>query len=321
MPRKPRLHYPGAVYHVILRGNAKQDIFFDTEDRRRFLVFLHDGIERYRFRLHGYCLMTNHLHLAIQVEEITLSRIMQSLSLRYTKWVNWRQDRIGHLFHGRYKAVAVEADNYLSQLVAYLHLNPVRARMVENPADYPWSSHRAYLALEQAPWLTTELVLSQLSDKPRRARKLFGEFVEASADEGHRPEFHGMNTQDSRILGDDTFIEEVLRGEAPMRMVTTMDNVLAAVREVCGLTAEEMASASQGVRVSEGRALAAWGVLNLCEATLTELGKIVGRDVTSLSSAARRLVSRAKKGDEVAARMDSVRNAADQLCSIHLGER
>src|SRR5262245_7457233 len=124
MPRKPRLHYHGAVYHVILRGNAKQDIFFDAEDRRRFLSFLEDCIERFGFRVHGYCLMTNHIHLALQVGEVPLSRIMQNLTLRYTKWVNWRQDRIGHLFHGRYKAVMVEADNYLAQLVVYLHLNP-----------------------------------------------------------------------------------------------------------------------------------------------------------------------------------------------------
>lgn len=316
MPRKPRIHNPGAVYHVILRGNAKQDIFFDPEDRRRFLVLLHDGMERYGFRLHGYCLMTNHLHLAIQVGEISLSRIMQNLSLRYTKWINWRQDRIGHLFHGRYKAIMVEADNYLAQLVAYLHLNPVRARMVENPGDYPWSSHRAYLGLEQAPCLTTELVLSQFSNGEKRGRQLFREFVDASADEGHRPEFHGMNILDSRVFGDDTFIEEVLRDEQPMHAVTTMDDVLAAVREICGLTAEDMLSPAQGVRVSEGRALAAWGVLYLCNGTLTELGGIVGRDVSSLSSAARRLISRSKKDSEAAARMDLVSKVAAKFASL-----
>jgi putative transposase len=177
MARKPRIHFPGAIYHIILRGNAKQEIFFDEGDRHRFLVLLKDGIERYKFCLHGYCLMTNHLHLVIQVSEITLSRIMQNLSLRYTKWINWRHDRIGHLFHGRYKAIIVDADNYLSQLVAYLHLNPVRASMSENPADYPWSSHRAYLGLEQSPCLTTELVLSHFSPGKEIARRLFKELT------------------------------------------------------------------------------------------------------------------------------------------------
>jgi REP element-mobilizing transposase RayT len=310
MPRKPRIHNPGAVYHVILRGNARQDIFFDAEDRRRFLAILQNGIERYGFRLHGYCLMTNHLHLVIQVGEIPLSRIMQNLSLRYTKWINWSQNRIGHLFHGRYKAVMVEADNYLAQLVAYLHLNPVRAGICENPIDYPWSSFRAYLGLEQAPWLTTEPVLSQFSPRLKRAREVFQEFVEASALEGHRPEFHGNNSADGRVLGNDTFVDEVLRNETAKPVAVTIDNCLGAVCEVCGLTMEEMHSPTKGLRVSEGRALVAWVVLNFCDGTLTELGRNVGRDVTTLSSAVKRLVSRSKKDAGIASRMDSVREAA-----------
>ena len=305
------------MYHVILRGNAKQDIFFNAEDRRRFLVLLQNGIERYGFRLHGFCLMTNHLHLVIQVGEIPLSRIMQNLSLRYTKWINWSQNRIGHLFHGRYKAVMVEADNYLAQLVAYLHLNPVRAGICENPIDYPWGSHRAYLGLEQASWLTTEPVLSQFSSRIKRARELFREFVEASALEGHRPEFHGKNLADGRVLGNDSLVDAVLRNEPAMPVAVTIDNGLVAVCEVCGLTMEEMRSASKGLRVSEGRALAAWRVLNLCDGTLTELGRNVGRDVTTLSSAVKRLVLRSKKDDEVAARMDSVREAAIEFARLH----
>lgn len=316
MPRKPRIHNPGAVYHVILRGNAKQDIFFDAEDRRRFLVLLQYGIERYGFRLHGYCLMTNHLHLVIQVGEIPLSRIMQNLSLRYTKWINWSQNRSGHLFHGRYKAVMVEANNYLSQLVAYLHLNPARAGICENPLDYPWSSFRAYLGLEQASWLTTEPILSQFSPRLKRARELFREFVEARALEGHRPEFHGKNAADGRVLGNDTLVDKVLRNERTKPVAVTIDNALVAVCEACGLTVEEMRSPSKGLRVSEARALAAWLVLNFCGGTLTELGRNVGRDVTTLSSAVKRLVSRSKKDGEIAARMDSVRKAAIEFARV-----
>jgi putative transposase len=310
MPRKPRIHNPGAVYHVILRGNARQDIFFNTEDRRRFHVLLQEGIKRYGYRLHGYCLMTNHLHLVIQVGEVPLSRIMQNLSLRYTKWINWRHNRIGHLFQGRYKAVMVEADNYLAQLVAYLHLNPVRAGIGKDAIDYPWSSYRAYLGLEQVPWLTTEPVLSQFSSREKRARELFREFMEECVHEGHRPEFHGKNAYDGRVFGNDTFVDEVLRNESTELAAVTIDNVLAAVHEVCCLSVEEMRSPSKGIQVSEGRALAAWGVLNFSDGTLTELGKSVGRDVTTLSSAAKRLLSRSEKDAEIAARMDSVRKAA-----------
>jgi len=316
MPRKPRIHNPGAVYHVIMRGNAQKDIFFNAEDRRRFLALLQNGIERSGFRLHGYCLMTNHLHLVIQVGEIPLSRIMQNLSLRYTKWINWSQNRIAHLFHGRYKAVMIEADNYLAQLVAYLHLNPVRAGICENPIEYPWSSFRAYLGLEQSSWLTTKPVLSQFSPRLKRARELFREFVEASILEGHRPEFHGKNAADDRVLGDDTFVDEVLRNELTKPVAVTIDNSLGAVCKVCGLTVEEMRSPSKGLRVSEGRALAAWVVLNFCDGTLTELGRNVGRDVTTLSSAVKRLISRSKKDGEIAARMNSVREAAIEFARL-----
>ena len=91
MSRKPRIHFSGALYHVMLRGNGGADIFFEENDRHRFLFFLQQGIENHSFRVHAYCLMTNHIHLAIQVGKVPLSRIMQNLGLRYTRWVNWRR--------------------------------------------------------------------------------------------------------------------------------------------------------------------------------------------------------------------------------------
>jgi len=315
MPRKPRLHYPGAVYHVILRGNAKQDIFFDVEDRHRFLAIIQECIERFEFRIHGYCLMTNHIHLALQVGEVSLSRIMQNLSLRYTKWINWRHDRIGHLFHGRFKAVLVEADAYLSQLVAYLHLNPVRARMTKAPEEYRWSSHQAYLGLDQCQWLTTEFVLSQFSSRESKARTAFQEFV-ACSDEGHRPEFHGVNLTDSRVFGDDTFVQDVLGNAPNSSTVPTIDDLLTAVQEVCEVTAEEMAAPGQGIRISEARALAAWGVRSFTNSTLTELAGRLGRDTTSLCSAAKRLEARSKDDGVVAGRMEAVKKVSEKFATL-----
>ncbi|MBJ6726008.1 transposase, partial [Geomesophilobacter sediminis] len=97
MARKHRLHYPGAYYHVILRGNAQQDIFFSDKDRYRFYLLLQEGIERYGCSIHAFCLMTNHVHLLYQVDTIPFSRIIQNLSFRYARWVNWRRSRVGHL--------------------------------------------------------------------------------------------------------------------------------------------------------------------------------------------------------------------------------
>ena len=137
MARKARIHYPGALYHVILRGNARQDIFIDDGDRYRFYLLMQEGIARYRHSIHAFCLMTNHLHLLIQVADIPLSRIMQNLSFRYTRWSNGRQWQSGHLFQGRYKAVLVNGDEYLLELVRYLHLNPVRAGLVKIRLSFP----------------------------------------------------------------------------------------------------------------------------------------------------------------------------------------
>jgi len=151
MARKPRIHIPGGVYHVMLRGNGGQDIVFCDEDRYHLYLLVQEGVGRFGYRVHGFCWMTNHLHLAVQVGEIALSRCMQNLAFRYTRWINRRERRMGHLFQGRYQAVLVERDSYLLELVRYIHLNPVRTGMVKAPRDYPWSGHRAYLGEEVIP--------------------------------------------------------------------------------------------------------------------------------------------------------------------------
>jgi putative transposase len=194
MARKPRIHTPGAIYHVILRGNARQDIFSDDKDRYRLYEIFDKSIERFQHRILAFCLMTNHVHLAIQVDEVSLSRIMQNVSMRYTQWFNWRHKKSGHVFQGRYKAVMVDGDVYLLELAAYIHLNPVRARICDWPNGYRWSSHRAYLGKESLSWLETGSILSQFSVKVRRARALFAEFVEDRVAEGRRKEFHGEKT-------------------------------------------------------------------------------------------------------------------------------
>ena len=111
MARKPRLHVPGGLYHVMLRGNGGADIFFSKADRKRFYALLEEGGQRFGTRLHGFCLMTNHVHLVLQAGEAPLSRPMQNLAFRYTRHVNARRKRVGHLFQGRYKALLVDGDS------------------------------------------------------------------------------------------------------------------------------------------------------------------------------------------------------------------
>lgn len=177
MTRKSRIHYPGAVYHAILRGNNKQTIFFSDEDRTQFCLFLQETIEQYDCRIHGFCLMTNHVHLAVQVNLVPLSKNMQSLCTKYARWINWRYQRVGHLFQGRYKAILVEINSYLVELIRYIHLNPVRAKLVEQAKDYSWSGHKTYLGLEEIPWLTTDWVLSTFAEDRQLAQKHYKEFI------------------------------------------------------------------------------------------------------------------------------------------------
>lgn len=292
MARKPRIHYSGACYHVILRGNAKQDIFHGDEDRLRFYLLMQEGTERYGHRIHAFCLMTNHVHLLVQVANVPLPRIMQNLTFRYTRWANWQQGKSGHLFQGRYKAILVDADAYLLELVRYLHLNPVRAEIAADPITYPWSSHRAYSGQETIPWLCTDTVLSNFAKRAETARKKFEAFVEDGLKEGHRPEFHGHGGADSRLLGDDAFVESVLNSndEEPPRKIS-IETLAAAVCRYYGAAKEELKDGTR--RAAHLRAMASWLVLDAEGCTLSALAGLTGRDISSLSSAVQRLRAKA----------------------------
>jgi REP element-mobilizing transposase RayT len=279
---------------VILRGNARQDIFFDDEDRYRFYQLLQEVTERYGYRIHAFCLMTNHVHLAIQVGDVPLSRGMQNLSFRYTRWANWRQGRSGHLFQGRYKALLVDADEYLLALVRYIHLNPLRCGLVTNPSEYRWSSQRAYCGLEILPWLTVEPTLATFGENIKLARSKFEKFVMEGVAEGHCPEFHGASGSDSRLLGDDVFVESIL-AQAEQRKDTKVSaaQLLAAVCTVYNLAEGAISSGSR--LASEARSMSAWIASETVGCTITEIAKATARDPSSLSSAVKRIEARASK--------------------------
>ena len=144
MPRKPRVWYPGAVYHITSRGNRRSDIFLDDKDRLRYLRYLEETKQRYFFELHSYCLMTNHVHLLLETKQHPISPIMQKLNSRYAMSFNKRYNREGHLFQGRYHSVLVESVEQFTATSRYIHLNPVRANIVKKPDEYKWSSYLAF---------------------------------------------------------------------------------------------------------------------------------------------------------------------------------
>ncbi|MBI1921343.1 MAG: transposase [Geobacter sp.] len=307
MARKPRIHYPGAVFHVILRGNAGAPIFFDDRDRYRLYLMLQHAVEKFGCRIHAFCLMTNHIHLVMQTGEMPLARIMQNISLRYTKWINYSRQRTGHVFQGRYKALLIDSDSYLLELVRYVHLNPVRAGIAKESDDYLWTWHRAYLGRETLPWLTSEWVLSMLSSEIGKARKAYCDFVNDGIGEGRRNEFHS-GTCEGRLLGDDKFVDAVLEKACQRRYRTTVSDVLRVVCRMYGTTVEELKAPGKTRPFTEARAMASLIVQESTHLPLTELGKALNRDISPLGRVGRRLHLQSMADRELCRRIEILRN-------------
>lgn len=178
MARQLRLEFTGAIYHVTARGNARAAIFIDDEDRNSFLAVLAECIARFGWLCHAYCLMDNHYHLLIETPDANLSAGMRQLNGVYTQRFNRRHGRIGHVFQGRFKSILVERDSYLLELCRYVVLNPVRAKIVRDAAQYGWSSYLATTGGAPTPqWLQTDWVLSQFGKSRAVARRKYGAFV------------------------------------------------------------------------------------------------------------------------------------------------
>lgn len=317
MARKPRIHYSGAIYHVMLRGNGGMDIFIDDQDRMRLCLLLQEGVERFGHRILAFCLMDNHIHLVVQVGTIPLSRIMQNLSFRHTQWINKRRKSTGHLFQGRFKAILVDGDCYLLQLVAYLHLNPLRVHIVDAAGQYSWSSHRAYLGMESIPWLTVEPVLSQFSSNTERAQAQFDTFVADQIGAEYHAAFHGSQGTDSRLLGDDDFVSQALRREEmDLVLKPKIDDVLRVFKDKFDVSVDELRVPNQERRLSELRALLAWCVLEFSDGSLAELSTLVDRDLSTLSAAVKRIKIRSERSGEVLQKMKHLKEDVQRLAIL-----
>ena len=180
MARKRRVWYPGAIYHVMSRGNRKKNIFEDVEDYVRFLDMVQDAQEMYGFTVHAICLMTNHFHIEIETSEVALSRIMQRIKSLYAEDFNYRHHYSGHLFEGRYNACLILNDRYFLEVSRYIHLNPVKAGMVREPAAYEYSSYGAYAPCdEDRPFGKAGKMIEDLVDRSRILHMLADSQVEA----------------------------------------------------------------------------------------------------------------------------------------------
>ena len=178
MARPLRIEFPGAVYHVTARGNAREPIFLADADQKMFLSVLETAITRYNWVCHAYCLMDNHYHLLVETPDANLSLGMRQLNGVYTQKLNRRHGRVGHIFQGRFKAIVVEKGTHLLELCRYIVLNPVRSGLVDHPRHWEWSSYRATAyAVKRPSLLTRDWILSQFANTKNEARKRYRDFV------------------------------------------------------------------------------------------------------------------------------------------------
>lgn len=275
------MEFPGGVYHVMVRGNERAAVFRDDEDREMYLQRLAHYRERFGFRLLAFCLMDNHVHLAIRTGQFPLSRVMAGLQSSYTQWFNRRHKRAGHLFQGRYKALLVQEDRYLLGLVCYIHENPVRARLVEKPRDYEWSSDRHYRRGSGPEWLNVEDVLAMLGGGRRAAVRAYVELMAR----GQEPDYEDVRSVGQVVKGDEEFalgrfedagdIEPRLRGLSEGRAV-------AAVARALDLGVKELRSPARHRKLSEGRAIAAYLGKRLGGISLARTARYFHRDESTI---------------------------------------
>jgi len=283
MPRKPRLHVSGAVYHVMLRGNGGQRIFVNKADRSTFEDYVAAGVKRYDHRIHAYCWMSNHVHLALQVGNTPLGRIIQNLASRYAKSFNIRRRKSGHLFQGRYRAILVDADRYLLALVRYIHLNPVRAGIAADPGDYPWSSHRCYLGRMRREWLTTDWVLGTLGPTAKVATLHYEAFIHDQDAPSTALEFRTGSDHDDRVLGNDEFIQQVIGEESKQAQTMDLDTIIKSVSARFDTRLEQLVGRSRARHYARARAVIGYWALEFGVATITDVAVRFNRDNTTLS--------------------------------------
>ena len=208
MARPLRIIFPGAFYHVMNRGVNRRAIFQINDDYEMFLEALKESARYFNIRVISYCLMSNHYHLLLQTPKANLSRAMRHLNGVYTQRHNRLHKKDGPLFRGRYKAILVQEDEYLTHLIRYIHLNPIQANLTDDLSKYPWTSHKDYLSGENpGSWLDVRLGLAFFSSQSKQALHNYHQFIKGGIDPQTLSFYSKINH--GPILGDPDFIQRI----------------------------------------------------------------------------------------------------------------
>jgi len=235
--RKPRIHYEGALYHVMVRGNNRSYIFRNEDNKKTYKKIVSKYKKRYRFKLYAYCIMDNHAHLLIEVADIPLSKIMQGIQQVFTQYYNRRNNTTGHVFEQRYKCLLCDKDAYLLSLIRYIHQNPIRSKLTES-LKYLWSSHREYIGIPELA--DVNFPLSLFDTHKKKAIKKYLAFMD------------GMETKEVKSMIKEETIE-VAKNIG--RLKIEKEALIKIIEEVTKIDIEKIKGNSKSKRISDIRKL------------------------------------------------------------------
>jgi REP element-mobilizing transposase RayT len=301
MARKPRLFAPGVLYHVIVRGNQRQNTFLGPADYQSYLEKLTEYRRKYDVTIYAYCLMPNHVHLLLECGKTPLGKFMQGLQQSYTQYYNRKYKKVGHLFQGRYKAILCQRDVYLMELIRYIHLNPVRSKLAKRPQDYRYSGDPVYRSGKATAIVEPRAVLKMIG-----GRSGYKRYIQEGHDDGHREEYYEV--ADQRFLGDQEFGEVLKRNHEEAKPKKRRGLGVAVKQLAAGLKLdiEQLRAPSRGWKVSGQRAMIAYVLVRRAGYTVKEVAGYLGRDATTISSVLSRYERRLEKQPGVGRQMEKL---------------
>jgi putative transposase len=320
MPRKARIDYPGGIHHIIIRGIERKRIFQDDQDRNAFLDRLGFLLLESKTSCFAWALLSNHVHLLVRTGVIPVAGLMRRLLTGYAVTYNRRYRRHGVLFQNRYKSILCQEDPYLLELVRYIHLNPLRAKVVgslEALDRYPYSGHSGVMGLWKRRWQDVDTVLGYFGQRKTGARRNYREYVGEGEEQGRRPElvggglirslggwegvqglgrWRGRFKGDERILGESEFVGQVLKasGEGMERRYgwrakgIDLDRIIGRVGEIFGIKREEMKGGGKDKKEVAARSVVSYWAVRELGVSVTEVARRLGVTQPAVSQAVRR---------------------------------
>jgi REP element-mobilizing transposase RayT len=320
MPRRARLDAPGTLHHVIVRGIEKRRIVRGVADRKDFIKRLSKISTDTKTSIYAWALMTNHAHILLRSSETGLSGFMRRLLTGYAVSYNRRHHRWGHLFQNRYKSIICDEDAYFTELVRYIHLNPLRAKLVKSLSKldhYRWSGHGVLMGKIKYDWQDSDYVLKWFGKKEGKARNAYRNYVEKAINEGHRPELVGgglirslggwsavkamrrsgeRELSDDRILGSGAFVEQIIKeADAKIKYQLSVSehhgNIGECITKVCKkekVSIEELKAGSRRKQVSRARSRIVIELVKGHGIALAEVARQVGVSTSAISKILKR---------------------------------